>query len=318
MVAGTVPNLNKPTAPGVMHIGILNGARADDSIADGIAGLKQGLSELGYVDGKNIVFAQRDADSKLEVLQELASELIRIPVDMIVSLSASATLAAERATAVIPIVFVWVADPVGKGIVTSLDHPSGNLTGTTAAPPSTYAKVLQFLTQLIPRLSRVAYVTNLDPLQGAVLGPQITTDAANAMGIQLKVLDVRAAEDVDPVLATALTWQADAIMSFGGTGATNDALPRLVDFQLWIHIPLACQNIPAVRAGGLLAYAASVQASGHTPAGLVDKIIKGARPANLPVEQPTVFELVINRTTAQRLGITIPPEVAQQVSEWVT
>jgi putative ABC transport system substrate-binding protein len=137
------------------------------------------------------------------------------------------------------------------------------------------------------------------------------------MGVQLKTLDMRSAEDVEPVLAEALAWQAQAIINFGSPGPATDAFLRIVDFAAQNRIPLAAGNIAVVQAGGLLSYGASYNGMGRTATAFVGKVITGTSPADLPVEQPTVFDLVINQTTAQALGITIPPEVAQQVTQWV-
>jgi ABC-type uncharacterized transport system substrate-binding protein len=321
---GALSNLGKPGTRGVARVGILDASAADDPVPNSeIAGLKQGLAELGYVDGQTIVFELRGANSNFELLPALANELVQLPVNVLVTVGGTpATSPALQATTGIPIVFVGIGDPVGRGFVTSLDHPGGNVTGVTNAPPTVFGKLLEFLAQLVPRLSRVVLVTNLDPAQGAggamgPLGRQALTTATNAMSVQLKVLDVRSPEDVAPALADALAWPAEAMITFGGPGAVADAIPRLVDFQLGNRIPMVFSNKPAVQVGGLLSYGASYNGEGRLAATLVDKIIKGAKPADLPVELPTVYELVVNQTTAQALGITIPPEVAQQVTQWI-
>jgi ABC-type uncharacterized transport system substrate-binding protein len=178
-------------------------------------------------------FEVRDADSNFERLPELANELVQLPVDVLVTAEGTpATMVARQATTVIPIVFVVVTDPVEVGLVASLAHPGGNLTGNTNAPPTVFAKQLQILAQLVPRLSRVAIVLDSYNNPGMTLRLQATMTAANALGVQVKALDVRSREDVEAALAEALTWQAEAMMSFGGPGAVTDATPRLVDFEL--------------------------------------------------------------------------------------
>jgi putative ABC transport system substrate-binding protein len=317
---GLLADLGKPVAR-VSRVGILDGSPADDPAAnDEIAGLERGLAELGYVDSRNVVFEQRGSDGKAEPLPALANELIRLPVDVLVSLSSPATLAARQATTVTPIVFVGITDPVGQGLVANLGHPGGNLTGGTAAPPTTFQKELQILKQVVPQLLTVAIIRDVsNPASTAVMDSrlQATTTAATAMGVQLKVLDVHSAEDIQTALVEALDWPANALMSFGGTGAVTNAASRIASFAEQHRIPVTFTAKEQVQDGGLLSYGASFTYMGHAAASHVDKILKGAKPADLPVEQPTEFELIVNRTTVQALGLTIPPEVAAQVTEWV-
>jgi putative tryptophan/tyrosine transport system substrate-binding protein len=318
---GQLPNLGKAASPRVAHVGILTyDATTNSTNAPTIAGLKQGLAALGYVDGQTIAFELGDAAGNIERLPELASELVHLPVDVLACISSPAVVAAQQATTVVPIVFASVSDAVGKGFVASLDHPGGNITGVPGAPVTVFGKMIQYLTQLVPGLSRVAFVTTFDSTSGpgGAQGPsgiQLTTTAANALGIQLKFLNVRTSEDLEPALAEALAWQAEAMM-VGGLPIT-DPTPRFVDFQRRHRIPFAFGTKEQVQTGGLLSYGPSSSGIGSAAAALVDKILKGAKPAELPVEQPTEYELVVNQTTAQALGITIPPEVAQQVTEWV-
>lgn len=315
---GVLPNLGKPVSPRIARIGML---AADVNVnAPEIAGLKQGLAELGYVEGRTIAFELRDAGGNAAHLPELANELIQLPVDVLASFTSPAVVAAKQATTVVPIVFVYVTDPVGKGFVASLAHPGGNVTGVPGGPPETYGKMIEYLALVQPGLSRVAFVTSFDPVSGpgGAQGPsgvQFTSTAADALGIQLNFLNVRTSEDLEPALAEALAWQAEAII-VGGL-PVPDPTSRFVDFQRRNRVPFAFIAREQARAGGLLSYGPSQNGVGRTSATLVDKILKGAKPADLPVEQPTEYELVINQTTAQALGISIPPEVAQQVTEWV-
>jgi putative ABC transport system substrate-binding protein len=217
----------------------------------------------------------------------------------------------------LPIVFVGIVDPVGLGIVASLANPGSNITGSASPPASVFQKELHVLDRLVPGLSLVAIVLNSSNPSN-MLRVQATATAANAMGVQLKPLAVRSREDVEAALAAALAWQAEAMMLSGNPSEVNDALPRFVDFEVQNRIPATHSTKEGVQAGVLLSYTASFYEIGSTSAGYVDKIIKGARPADPPVAQPTVYELVVNQTTARALGITIPPEVVAQVTEWVS
>jgi putative ABC transport system substrate-binding protein len=300
------------------RVGILAADTNNDTESLEIAGLKQGLAELGYVDGQTIAFELRTADGDLQTLPELANALVQLPVDVLFAIPSPSVAAAQQATTVVPIVFANASNPVGKSWVASLDHPGGNLTGVTAAPPTRDAKLVEFLAQLVPRLSRVVFITSFDPADPS-LGPsavQLTTAAVNALGIQVKFLDVRAPEDMEPVLAESLAWQTEAMVVLAAV-AVAPHMSRFVDFQLQNRKPLAVVSKEQVQAGALLSYSVSSTGAGHTAARFVDKILKGSRPADLPVEVPTVYELVVNQTTAQTLGITIPPQVAQQVTEWI-
>ena len=320
---GVLPNPGKAASPRVVRLGILTLDANGPTTGPTFAGLRQGLAELGYVDGQTIAIELRDpGGSHPERLPELANELIQLPVDVLVAGPSPAVLAAQRATTGVPIVFEPAIDPVGKGFVASLDHPGGNITGVSNVPPTVFGKLIQYLAQLMPALSRVAFVSNFDPAStsgaGGAEGPsivQLMTTAATALGVQLKLLNVRAPEDVEPALAEALAWQTGAII-VGGFPFT-DPTPRFVDFQLRNRIPFASYAGAHAQAGDLFAYGPNLTALGRLSATLVDKICKGARPADLPVEQPTVYDLVINQTTAEALGVTIPPEFAQQVTQWV-
>jgi putative ABC transport system substrate-binding protein len=313
----TQPNLGNSPRAGVARIGILDASAAYDAIvSDEIAGLKQGLAELGYVDGKNLLFAPRDSEN-LELLAQMARELVQLPVDVIVAVGGSpAARIARQATSAIPVVFVEVTDPVGLGLVVSLTNPGGNLTGITQIPLTTVAKQLEFLAQLVPGLSRVGIAfDSTNP--AAMLLLKALPPTATALGLQLKAFGVGSAAEVEPALNDALAWSVQAMMILSGPGTLTDADPRLAEFSRQHRIPMSFLSKSHVMAGGLMSYGASHNASGQTAARLVDRILRGAKPADLPVEQPTSFELAINQTTAKAIGITIPPEVAQQVSLWV-
>jgi putative ABC transport system substrate-binding protein len=303
--------------PRTARIGILNGASAGDATQqDFVEGLQHGLAELGYTIGQDIWFELRQSYGNDALLTGLAKELVQLPVDVIVSLSSPPTLAARQVTRVTPIVFIGVTDPVGQGIVASIAHPGGNVTGDTSTPPTNYQKLLQMLGLLIPGLSHVAIILDSSNPAGA-FKLQATTTAADAMGVQLRVLDLHMVDNVERALAEVLSWQAEALMDFESPGVVSDAAPRLIEFQLQHRIPVAFGPKDRVVAGGLVSFSASFVGLGKTAAGLVDKILRGAKPADLPVQEPTLYELAINQTTAAALGITIPRAVAQEVTDWV-
>jgi ABC-type uncharacterized transport system substrate-binding protein len=210
---GVLPNPGQPATPQMARVGILDGSLADDPVAKAeIIGLEQGLADLGYVDGQTIAFALRNSNSRDELLPELANELVRLPVNVIVTLRTPPTLVAQRATATIPIVFMFVNDPVGQGIAASLAHPGSNLTGVANTPLTYLQKELELLHQLVPGLSRVALVTN-SSIPNSTLPFQALAPAANALSVQLRTLDMRAADDVEPSLAGALAWRVQAMIN---------------------------------------------------------------------------------------------------------
>ena len=274
---------------------------------------RQGLRELGYVDGQNITIEHRAAAWKYERLPGLAAELVRLKVDVIVAASPPATEAAKQATRTIPIVFTVVGDPVAAGFVASLARPGGNLTGLATISPELLGKQLEMLKAIAPKISRVAILLN--PSQGGHrLAVRQAESAVRALGVQLQVLEARTASEIDAAFA-AMTSQR-----VGGLIVLRDAVFRAQRAQI---VALAAKNrLPAVyglreeaEAGGLLAYGASVPQNFRRAATYVDKILKGAKPSDLPVEQPTKFELVINLKTARALGLTILPSLLAQADE---
>jgi putative ABC transport system substrate-binding protein len=203
---------------------------------------------------------------------------------------------------------------VGIGLVDSLAHPGANLTGVTNLGNIIYGKQLELLHQLVPGAVRVAVLFDS---AGPKSRLETTQTTAHALTLELMPLDVHSTQDIESALASAVAWDCQAVMSFGGPGVLVDAVPRLVDFELANRVPLTLSTVAQVEAGGLLSYGASFMDQGHAAARLVDKILRGVRPADLPIEAPTVFDFAINAKIAARLGITIPPGVAQQVTVWV-
>jgi putative ABC transport system substrate-binding protein len=273
----------------------------------------QGLRELGYVDGQTIVIEFRFAEGKPERLAALAAELGGLKVEVIVATAQASTEAAKRATGTIPIVFAVVGDPVGVGLVASLARPGGNITGLASVAPDVVGKQLQLLKEVAPKISRVAILLNPNNPGHPVVLRQAET-AARALGIQLQVLHARTPAEIDAAFV-AMRGQGA-----GGVLVGRDALVLVQRTQ--IAALAAKGRLPAVygfrenaEAGGLMAYGASVSAMYRRAATYVDKILKGAKPGDLPVEQPTKFELVINLKTAKALGLTIPPSLLQRADE---
>jgi putative ABC transport system substrate-binding protein len=274
---------------------------------------RHGLRELGYVDGRNIVIESRPSEWKFERLPALAADLVRLQVDVIVSTNTRATDAARRATSTIPIVFTVSGDPVAEGLVASLGRPGGNLTGLATISPELVGKQLEMLKGVVPKLTRVAVLEN--PTQPShARSVQHAESAARTLGLQLQVVEARTPSEIDAAFAAISSQRT------GGLLVLRDAEFRTHRARI---VALAARNrLPAVyglreeaEAGGLIAYGASVPQLFRRAATYVDKILKGAKPADLPVEQPTKFELVINLKTAKALRLTIPPSLLAQADE---
>ena len=271
---------------------------------------RQALRELGYVEGQNIRIEHRAPEWKYERLPGLAADLVRLKVDVIVTASPAATEAAKRATHTIPIVFTVSGDPVAEGFVTSLARPGGNLTGLATIGPELVGKQLEMLRAVAPKVSRVAVLQNPNN-PGHARGLQQAEGAAQALGVQLEILGARTPSEIDAAFAAMSSQRA------GGVLVLRDAMFRAQRAQI---VALAAKSrLPTIygfreqaEAGGLMAYGASVPQLYRRAATYVDRILKGAKPADLPVEQPTKFELVINLKTAKKLGLTIPSSLLLQ------
>ena len=268
---------------------------------------RQGLRELSYVDGQNIAIESRYAEGKLNRLPDLAGELVRLRVDVIVAGGSTAIGAVKNATAAIPIVMAHGSDPVELGYVVSLARPGGNITGLTHLAPELGGKRLELLKNIIARLSRVAILT--DPGTGGH-GPQIKEleVAGPALGLQLRPVEVREPKSLESAFSVMSAWRAGAFI--GLQQPTLDRMRvRIVNLAAKNRLPAMYPNSEYVEADGLMSYAADIVAMFRHTATYVDKILKGAKPADLPVEQPTKFEFVINLKTAKQIGLTIPPNV---------
>jgi putative tryptophan/tyrosine transport system substrate-binding protein len=273
---------------------------------------RQGLHDLGYVEGHTIVLESRFADGRFERLPELAAELVRLQVDVILAVGVPAVRAAQHATGTIPIVFPVASDPVGQGLVAGLAQPGGNITGVSFQDPELMGKRLELLRQAVPGVTRVAYLWDAALLNGRAW--QETETAARALGVQLLPVEVREPYPFDQVFTTMAEAHADALITLPSTVFMNRRT-QIVDLAAKTRLPGIFPDRELADAGGLMSYGPSLTANYHRAATYVDKILKGAKPADLPVERPTKFELVINLKTAQALGLTIPAAVLFQATE---
>ena len=280
---------------------------------------RQGLRDLGYVEGRNVVIEYRDARGKLEPLQALAAELVTLKVDVIVASSTAAALAAKQASTVVPIVFGTVPDPVASGLVTSLARPGGNVTGLSNLNADLVGKCLEYLTQAVPGARRVAVLS-----QPGAFGERTEKEmlkaaevAAAALGIQLRFVEARGPADIDKAFSEITGARPDALIVLV-SGMLLGERSRLVDLAARNRLPVVYTFRELVDAGGFMSYGTSLADLFRRAASYVDKILKGAKPADLPVEQPIKLELVINMKAAQALGLTVPPTLlarADQVIE---
>jgi putative ABC transport system substrate-binding protein len=290
----------------VPKIGFLVGP-SRSFFANRIELFQQGLHSLGYTKGKNIVIEYRYADGKADRLPALAAELVGLKVDVIVTGATPSVLAAKKATSTIPIVFVSTSDPVASGLVASLARPGANITGLAIVAPELSGKRLELLKEAFSNISRVAFLWNsANPAQG--LQWKETQAAAQALGLQLQSLEVRSSNDFDDVFEAALRERAQALV-VAPEPLINTHLKRIVEFAAKNRLPAMYGGPEVVDAGGLMSYAPDYTHQYRRAATYVDKILKGAKPADLPVEQPTKFEFIINLKTAKQLGLTIPPNV---------
>jgi putative tryptophan/tyrosine transport system substrate-binding protein len=273
----------------------------------------EGMRALGYVEGQNLVLEYRGAEGQYERFPDLVVELVRLKVDVLMVPSRSAALAAKQATSTIPIVMVGLGDPVGSGLVASLARPGGNITGVTSLAPDLVGKQLEFLKDVLPTVSRGAVLWNpANPVHA--LQVRAAEVAAQALGVQLHLVEARGPEAFDCTFAAMTSAPAGALLVLGDR-VFLEHRRRLAELAAMSHLPTMHNVRPYVEAGGLMAYGPSPLDILRRAAVYVDKILKGAKPADLPIEQPTTFDLVINLKTAQALGLTIPPAVLFQATE---
>ena len=271
---------------------------------------RQGLRDLGYVEGRNVVIEYRHAEGKVERLPAVAAELVALKVDVIAAQGTPHALAAKQVTRTIPIVFATSADAVGSGLVTSLARPGGNVTGLSSVGPGLVGKCLELLKQAVPGISRVAVLwqpgyqnerTEKDLLKGAEV-------AARALEVRLQVVEARGPADFDRAFSDMTRARAGALTVLFSSTFFNERR-RLVDLAAKNHLPAVYVSRDFVDAGGLMSYGPNLADMFRRAATYVDKILKGAKPADLPVEQPTKFKLVINLKTAKTLGLTVPQSI---------
>ncbi|HTE86559.1 MAG TPA: ABC transporter substrate-binding protein [Dehalococcoidia bacterium] len=297
----------------VFRIGYLS-APTRDSVGGVLEAFLRALRELGWIEGQNVVIEYRWAEGDLERLPSLAQDLVRRNVDVIVAPAASAALAAKHATSTIPIVMIFPNDPVGQELVSSLRRPGGNVTGTTnIAPSDMLGKRLQILKEAVPNAARVAVVYDRSD---QVFSPPMKglEAAARSLGIQVQYVEARGPQDFDGAFATMGRQRADALLVAGGTTFLINRA-RFNELALKGRLPTMFSVREGVEAGGLVAYGVNMTDFVGRSAAYVDKILKGTKPADLAIEQPTKFELVINLKTAKALGITIPKELLLRADE---
>ena len=298
----------------VWHIGFLGAASRQFYLDSGrFEALQTALRELGYVEGKNLVIEARYADGQYDLLPGYASELVRLKVDVIVAASSPAIRAAKQATTTIPIVFPATGDPVGSGFVASLAHPGGNLTGMSNSNLDVSAKTLELLRAILPGISRVAVLANPGSSTESAMLKSISA-AAQVVGVQVVTVEARNSEEIEAAFAAmprerieALVVAADAMMGMQQR--------QIADLALRYKLPSISQGAGYARAGGLMGYGLNSLHTYALAAAYVDKIFKGARPADLPVQQPSRLELVINMKTAQALGLAVPRTLLLRADE---
>jgi putative ABC transport system substrate-binding protein len=288
---------------GWLYFGVASG--------DMIEGLRQGLREFGYVEGQNLTIEQRNAGGDSERLPALATDLVQLPVDVLGAAGAATTRAAQRATSTIPIVIMTSTDPVQAGLVASWVRPGGNITGVSSLQVALLGKRLELLKEVVPTISRIATLWN--PANPTPFLPE-TQVAAQALGVQLHAVGVSTPSEFEGACAVAASSHAEALIVMPDSFLHNHRT-RIVTCAQQHRLPGMYPDPGYVREGGLMSYATSVLAMGHRAGTLVGKILQGATPADLPVEQATKFEFLINLKTAKSLGIMIPPHLLTLADE---
>jgi putative tryptophan/tyrosine transport system substrate-binding protein len=302
----TAPSAAAQQQKKVPQIGYLAATKAA-AVAARVAAFRQGLRELGYVEGKNIVVEYRYADGKADRERELATELAHLKVAVIVATGPSVTRAAKEATSTIPIIMSQDPDPVASGFVASLARPGGNITGLSNLSAELSGKRLELLKEIVPNLSRVAVLGDSNEPGNAQILKEMEL-AAGALKVKLEYLDVLTFKDIETAFRTATKAHADGVVLLG-SAVFNAHRIQIVELAAKSRLPATYTRPEYVDAGGLMTYGPSINDLFRRSATYVDKILKGAKPADLPVEQPAKFELIINLKTASQIGLTIPPNV---------
>jgi putative ABC transport system substrate-binding protein len=290
----------------ISRIGILSPV-SESFFSARVEAFRQRLRELGYVEGKNIVIEYRYTEGKRERSPDLAAELVQLKVDVIVTAGPGVTLTAKKASGTIPIVFASAADPVGTGLVSSLAQPGGNITGLSLMAPDLDGKRLELLKEAFPKVARVAFLWE----SGGTRGNLALTDMeapATALGVKLLSLEVRSLDDFEDAFARAKKEHAQALITTTG-GLINTQQRRVLDFAAKNRLPAIYHYSEFVEAGGLMSYGPDNTDLWRRAADFVDKILKGTKPSDIPVEQPKKFEFIVNLKTAKQIGVTIPPNL---------
>jgi putative tryptophan/tyrosine transport system substrate-binding protein len=269
---------------------------------------QQGLRELGYVEGKNILIEWRGADNIPERRRALAEELVSLKVDVIVTGGSDAARVAKEATSTIPIVMASSNDPVGDGFVASLARPGGNITGLSQLSPELNGKRLEILKEVLPKLSRLAVFWSSSGVGQEQVRKEIER-AASAFGVKLQYFDVLTTKDIEPAFRAAVKGQADAVLETISGPIRSAHQKELAELAVKHRLPVMRERPEHVEAGGLMSYGVNLLNLDRRAATYVDKILKGTKPADIPVEQPTKFEFIINLKAAKQIGLTIPPNV---------
>ena len=311
VVAG--PPVDAQPAPKIAKIGYL-APNTPAGAAHLVEAFRQGMRELGHVEGKTFVLELRYGEGKPERLPELARELVGLKVDVIVTTTDAAIAAVKRETRTIPIVMTFSNDPVGTGFVASLARPGGNVTGLSNISSELSGKRLELLREVVPGLSRVALLWNPD-VRGHLLEHKEMEAAARLLHLQLQSVEVSRVEDLDQTFSAVTRERAQAVVVPSGNPVAVTNRGQIASLAQRNRLPSMYGGKEYVDAGGLMSYGPSVTDMFRRAATYVDKILKGARPADLPVEQPTKFELVINLKTAKALGLTIPPSLLQRADQ---
>jgi len=297
--------------PKTPRLGVLD-TSPREALAPAFDALLEGLQEHGYIDGQNIIIEYRIAELD-DQFPDLAAELVNLPVDVILTGGVTATRAAKQVTSSIPIVMGAIADPVAVGLVSSLARPGGNVTGLSLQSVELTGKRLELLKEVVPTASRVAALRNPNNPASAPILQELEL-AARALALQVQVLDARRPEDLEAALDAAIGGHADILFVMTDSLFSTHR-SQIADLAAKRHLPALTNRREFTEAGGLMAYGPSIPDSFRRSAAYVDKILKGAKPADLPVEQPTKFDFVINLKTAQALGLTIPQSVLVQATE---
>ena len=309
LLAGAIASEAQQTAK-IPRIGYL-AARSVPEPRD--EAFRSGLRDLGYVEGKNISVEYRYAQGKIDLISEFVAEMIKLNVDVIVATGTPAAERAKEAAGTIPIVIAIGDDPVEMGLVASLAHPSGNITGITTLATELRGKMLELLKETVPKLSRVAVLWSAIEQRFVLNFRELEVDA-RSLGLSLQSLEVRSPDELDKAFAVATKQRAQALIMLRAP-VINAHLKQIADFALKRHLPAIHDDQVFVEAGGLMSYGADFRQSYRRVAYYVDKILKGAKPADLPIERPMTFEFLINLKTAKMLNLAIPPIVLMRATK---